>query len=325
MARESQGLQIALIVFVMFTIILGVTTFMFSKEYGKTKTLLADAEKKASEANSALSQAVDENMHLKAVVGHPETATLQAIDEQYNADRETYAKNFNNADPNYRLMCQWLFDEVQRKNAALSDEKLRVQRVTDLNTSLEAAKEQQVQQLLARAKKAEEDLAAEQAKFKQAQAQLVALNTQLQQEKDKALTEKRTVETQAEVTKASFVKEKEKDSAYIGELHRKINDMDPIVVDHPAGIITYAGRGDTVSINLGRVDGLDRLTNFSVYARDMTDVTTAGRKGAIEVIDVDDHSSVAQIVDEDVSNPILAGDKIFTPLWKPGERQHFAV
>ena len=37
MARENQGLQIALIVFVMFTIILGVTTFMFSKEYSKAE------------------------------------------------------------------------------------------------------------------------------------------------------------------------------------------------------------------------------------------------------------------------------------------------
>ena len=60
-------------------------------------------------------------------------------------------------------------------------------------------------------------------------------------------------------------------------------------------------------------------------AKDMTDVTTAGRKGAIEVIDLDDHSAVAQIIDDNVSDPILPGDKIFTPLWKPGQREHFAL
>ena len=325
MARENQGLQIALIVFVMFTIILGVTTFMFSKEYGKAKAISADAEKKASEANTALSQAEAENMRLKVVVGHAETATLQSVDEQFNTDMATYAKNLNNADPNYRLVCQWLFDEVQRKNQALSAEKLRVQQVKDQNASLESAKEQQIQQLLGRAKKAEDDLAAEQAKFKQQQVTLETLNTQLQQANATKEKEKQTVETQAAVARADFEKEIKNLKTVIGKLYEKIDEMDPIVVDHPDGLVTYAGRGNTVSINLGRADGLRRLTNFAVFAKDMTDVTTAGRKGAIEVIDVADHSAVAQIVEEDVSNPILAGDKIFTPLWSPGEQQHFAL
>ncbi|MHB8902141.1 MAG: hypothetical protein ACYC6Y_25565 [Thermoguttaceae bacterium] len=325
MARENQGLQIALIVFVMFTIILGVTTFMFSKEYGKAKALAADSDKKASEANTALTQAESENMRLKVIVGQGETATLQTVDEAFNKDMATFAKDFNKADPNYKVICEWLFQEVQRKNAELSDEKQRVQQVKDQNASLEAAKEKQIEQLLARAKKAEDDLAAEQAKFAQAQVALNTLNTQLQQQNAKTLKEKQTVEAQAEVTKASFTKDKQKDTTYIKQLQNEIQEMDPIVVDHPDGVITYTGRGDTVSINLGRADGLDRLTNFAVFARDMTDVTTAGRKGAIEVIDVSDHSAVAQIVDENVSDPILAGDKIFTPLWSAGERQHFAL
>ena len=33
MARENQGLQIALIIFVMLTIVLGVTTFIFYHKY----------------------------------------------------------------------------------------------------------------------------------------------------------------------------------------------------------------------------------------------------------------------------------------------------
>lgn len=325
MARENQGLQIGLIVFVMFTIILGVTTFMFSKEYGKQKAAAADSEKKASEANSALSQSESENMRLKVLVGHAETATLQAVDEQFNTDMATFAKNLNNADPNYRIVCKWLFEEVQRKNDELSDVKVTLQQVKDQNSSLEAAKETQIKQLSDRAKKAEDELASLSAAFQQAQATLSTTNTNLQAANAKAVKEKQAVATQATAEKAGFEKEIKNLKTTIGSLYEKIDQMDPIVVDHPDGLITYAGRGNTVSINLGRADGLERLTNFAVFARDMTDVTTAGRKGAIEVIDLDDHSAVAQIVDEDVSNPILAGDKIFTPLWSPGERQHFAL
>ena len=47
MARENQGLQIALIVFVMLTLILGVTTFVFYRQWDqeKGKAVAADQEK----------------------------------------------------------------------------------------------------------------------------------------------------------------------------------------------------------------------------------------------------------------------------------------
>jgi hypothetical protein len=326
MARESQGLQIALIVFVMFTIILGVTTFMFSKEYSKAKALAADAEAKATEANGALSATESENMRLKQVVGHAETATLPDVDDEFAKDMLTFAQNYNEANRSYRSVCGWLFQEVQRKNAALSAEKDRVKQVNDDKKAMEGAKDKQIEQFSALAKKAAADLLSEQEKFRQAQELLKNTHGTLQKTHDDVVKASHVAKLQSEAQVAAKVKEIEKLESVIGGLYVKIDEMDPVVVDHPDGIITYAGRGDRVSINLGRADGLSLLTNFSVYARDMTDVTTAGRKGAIEVIRLDgDHRAEAKIVDEDVSNPMLAGDKIFTPLWKPGEREHFAL
>lgn len=325
MARENQGLQIGLIVFVMLTIVFAVLTFVFSKEYNKQKVLAADAETKAAEANTGLQQAEAENMRLKTIVGFSDTATLQTIDEAYNADKEKFARNYNATDATYRQMCQWLFDDVQSKNASLSAEKSRVQQVKDQNASLEAAKEHQINELEARATKAETEKTQALVAFRDAQTKLNALNTQLRQENKKVTDAKQTVVAEAEAAQAKYVEDGKTKDALISTLYEKIDKLDPIQVDHPDGLVTYAGRGNTVSINLGRADGLRRLTNFAVYAADMTDVTTAGRKGAIEVIDVDDHSAVCQIVDEDVRNPILAGDKIFTPLWKPGQQEHFAL
>lgn len=325
MARENQGLQIALIVFVMFTIILGVTTFMFSKEYTKAKALAADADTKAAEANAALTEAESENMRLKVVVGHAETATLQVVDEQFNTDMQTFAQNFGGADPNYRSICQWLFDEVQRKNQALSAEKLRVQQVKDNNASLEAAKEKQIQQLMATAKKAQEDLAQQMAAFKQAQVKLKSTNSTLQTSYEEIQRDRQVKVNEHALAMTNMKKALAGKDLRINELYRKIDELDPDVVSQPDGLIVHVGRDRTVSINLGRADGLSRLTNFAVFAKDMTDVTTAGRKGAIEVIDLDDHSAVAQIIDDEVSNPILPGDKIFTPLWQPGQRERFAL
>ena len=126
MARESQGLQIALIVFVMFTIILGVTTFIFSKEYGKTKALAAEKQTAADEAGAAQKAAEQENMRLKQVVGHSETTTLSEVDEAFNTDSQTYAQNLNNTNLSYRTICDSLFKEVTAKNAELAAAKKQI-------------------------------------------------------------------------------------------------------------------------------------------------------------------------------------------------------
>ncbi len=326
MARESQELKIALIVFVLLTILLGVTTFIFSKEYSKAKALAADADKKASEANTALQQAESENMQIKALVGHPETATLEAVTTQFNTDMLTFASNFSGGEmKTYRLVCQWLFKEVQDKNAQLSAEKQRLQEQKNWVATQERAKDNQIKQWQDRAQKAEQDLAARQAEFQKSQLLLASTNTKLGEDKNNILKQSQAELAKAATEKAERDKQIQNQESYIQKLHTTIDDMDPPVVDQPDGVVTHAGRGNTVSINLGRAHGLQRLTNFSVYARDMTDVTKAGRKGAIEVIDVFDDSAVAQIVEDEISNPILAGDKIFTPLWKPGEQQHFAL
>jgi hypothetical protein len=71
---------------------------------------------------------------------------------------------------------------------------------------------------------------------------------------------------------------------------------------------------------------LARQTSFAVYPADTSDVTDAGNKASIEVIQVQGaHLAEARIVDDDVADPIMPGDLIHTPVWAPGQRQHFAL
>ena len=82
-----------------------------------------------------------------------------------------------------------------------------------------------------------------------------------------------------------------------------------------------------VWINLGRADALPRQITFSVYPPDTTDLTAAGgQKASIEVTQIlGDHLAEARMLDDTISNPIIPGDKIHTPLWAPGEKKHFAL
>jgi len=82
----------------------------------------------------------------------------------------------------------------------------------------------------------------------------------------------------------------------------------------------------TVWIDLGRADALNRQTSFSVYASDASDVKKAAKKGSVEVTQIlGDHLAEARISNDVLNDPILPGDKIFTPIWSPGEQRHFAI
>jgi hypothetical protein len=95
----------------------------------------------------------------------------------------------------------------------------------------------------------------------------------------------------------------------------------------PDGEITWVSqRQRAVWINVGHADGLTRQTTFSVYDHDENGVASAKRKGRIEVINITQpHLAECRILEDEIKNPILPGDKIFTPAWSPGQHLHFAI
>jgi hypothetical protein len=81
-----------------------------------------------------------------------------------------------------------------------------------------------------------------------------------------------------------------------------------------------------VWINRGLRDNLRKGTTFSVYkqvnegvARGLRDI-----KGAIEVTAVMPDMAEARITRDRISDPIVKGDEIYTPLWAPGRKEKFA-
>ncbi len=98
-------------------------------------------------------------------------------------------------------------------------------------------------------------------------------------------------------------------------------------MDVPSGEITWVSLSNKmVWINRGRADALQRQTKFTVYSAESTNVAKAVKKGMVEVVSIDgDHSARARILEDKLADPILAGDKVFTPLWSPGQQNHFAL
>ena len=97
--------------------------------------------------------------------------------------------------------------------------------------------------------------------------------------------------------------------------------------ERPDGEVTLVNsRANTVWIDLGSADGVDRQMIFSVIDQKETGVTKSKVKGRVEITRVmDQHSSEARVLEDEMANPIMKGDKIYSPSFRKGQKTRFAL
>ncbi len=109
---------------------------------------------------------------------------------------------------------------------------------------------------------------------------------------------------------------------------KQLEDLQNLSFEVPDGKVTNVDASNgTVWLNIGRTDGLRAQVTFSVYAKSSTDLARLFKdvKAIIEVVEVNETSSVARIVEADPGHPIEIDDLIFSPAWTEGVREYFAL
>ena len=107
----------------------------------------------------------------------------------------------------------------------------------------------------------------------------------------------------------------------------KLRRLQVKTFEQPDGMITHVNQSSgTVYLNIGRNDALQRQTTFSVYDVDENNLARAQPKGSIEVTKIiGDHLAEARVLEDSVTDPIISGDAIYSPLWQAGKPVHFAL
>ena len=110
----------------------------------------------------------------------------------------------------------------------------------------------------------------------------------------------------------------------LGNVIKEQSDRSHEVSD---GAVTWvSARDKRVYINLGRLDLLRPQVTFSVFAPDVNDLVHSTPKAKIEVTRVlGDHESECRVVEDNLTDPILPRDQIYSPVFHPGRRIHFAI
>ena len=128
MARENQGLQIALILLVMAMIVLSVTTYLGFKNYSdefKAKEVALKAQNTAENQNRLNEERIKT---LKKDIGATDAEEVDQIDGKFKDDMKAYGAGYPEDSLFYRKLLEKMRKTIDEKNADLEAAKARIPR-----------------------------------------------------------------------------------------------------------------------------------------------------------------------------------------------------
>ncbi len=328
------GVHIALIIVSMLMVIFGVAAWMTFKHASEQKAIYdkavtdlqkqTDASRNRAEELTSAKAAFGVNLETMGDPSNPAPNTVvgtvkeqidrtagpsaqpTVIDALARLRQQLDTKNAENLDLGNQvrtLTAQFnALEEKYRAETQKHNDELR-QRQADLNNQLSTAKRDvdEYQKQLSDADTANKDL---QRKF-----------DDMVKQKDDLISDKNV-----EIARLTQTNDR---LSQILESERSFN------FDLPDGTISNVSfETNTVWIDLGSEHNIRRGLTFSVYDKNLYSV--GGRasdiKARIEVSDVlGPRLSVCNILDDDFARPISREDNIFTPLWRAGQVETFAL
>lgn len=344
-SKESQGLQIAVIIFAVLTILLAVTTYIFYAQSEENLTKKNDAERAAATAKALADKMTYRAGVLQYVVGDggidfatatakPPGVTDDVADrvlKSFDEDMKMYGNEAGaEGAKNYRTVPAYLINIITGKQVAMVDSADEAKRVNAKSAQDLAAEQGRTKSAEDAAKKHADELASERDTFNKDRAATIAEKDKLAAQigsKDAAIKKERedSAKTQTALQGTITVLTQTAEN-----LKKKKQELETGMVNRfeaPDGRVTLVNQAQRlVWVNVGSKDGAQRQTTFSVFDHDENGVANAEPKGRIELVRVvGDHLAECRILDDKPSNPILQNDVIFTPAWSPGQKVHFAL
>jgi hypothetical protein len=331
MARSgNQGLQIALIIFVILTIVLSLTTFLFFKQAEEAEVKSKRDAEASQKAGADLVASLNNERELRRMMGQSEDLTghpMEKVREQFNLDMAKWATATGGAGQNYSTCMTTLIGSLGEANAERVTQRDQLATLTTQVADERASHERTRSEAVAQATAAAEQLATQTTAWAQRDSDQAAAAEKLKDEKT-AIQEQLAA---AQLDFEAHMKKKQQEitatEALNEDLTEKQRALQRVTFETSDGEIRWVNQQQgIVWINLGRADNLPKQLQFSVWGRDENDVARSEHKAKIEVTDIlGDHLAEARIAEDNIADPILPGDKIYTPLWQPGRQERFAV
>ncbi|MEM9828828.1 MAG: hypothetical protein AAF958_19740 [Planctomycetota bacterium] len=303
----------------------------------------ADAKSRLSSVQESVRQNDQKISRLKAMLGRgsltqdeldsmaknlADDPDMQAIETKFAANMEMFDAGTDIGSLNYPALLDYLPTLIRQRNDQVIASREQAdtasnqakQDVEDARQA-QAKAEQQAAEAnanLTQARKGfEEDRKRMDLDKQQAQDKLLIISDNLNKAQLAAAREKQLAQQTSQKLQST-----------INTQRKQINRMTNTRFETVQGSIMSAlPGGDVVTINLGSADGLRPNVTFGVIDRDEIRMEDAKIKANIQVVKVEDaHLSKARVIAKpEIGNPIISGDKIYSPFWAPGRTVKIAL
>ncbi len=333
--RENTGLQVALIIFVLITVLLAAATYYFFDQAHKTAKEFEKKDATIAAQQSAAEASVKEIEALRQVLGYSRTpendpAAVSEVQKIFKSDM--LGAGYNPDTHTYPMVVGLQADKIK----TLSSQVVAAQTRADVAEAKVAEEQNLAKSKIDEYLKQQQDAAAALAKA------TTEYGTQRGEIKTQADGFQLKFEQASQaVSKVTADKDKEID-ALMGRIttldQRVKNQQEKLKAvqsngsggsssETPDGKITWVSqRGGSVYVNLGSDDGLSRGTMFTVYDSNTVNIGNTEPKASIEITTIRGANlSEGRIIEDTLSNPILSQDVVYSPVWNPGQKTHFAL
>ena len=255
-------------------------------------------------------------------------ADMQAIEEKFATDMSYFGAEVEPQNQNYPKLPEYLVTAIRQQNARVADARESETRITkEKEDAVKNARN--LQQL---AETARDD----------ASKKVVALSTQFEEDRARINQEKEETKDKLNKTVLDYNTFRRTASDENNRLTQKARQMQGTIdtqklqlnelrsdqFETTQGVVRFVVRGGNIAtINLGSADALRPGITFGVIGGDETRLQDAKVKATIQVTQIQGpHLAQARVIARpEIRNPIIPGDKIFSPFWAPGRDVKIAL
>ena len=342
-ARDDSVIRGSLIACMIF-LVLALALNFFLYRWGSTLSIEAETAKGRLDTTAAQSRSMSKQLdRLKAMMGAggftaaqieemksntSDDPEMTKIEQQFARDMSNFGAEVPPEERTYPKLPEYLINAIRSRNeqyAIAQREKTQIKtdadaQIANAEKSLKIAEDQ-----AASANKKANDLSAE---FDEERARMTQENEQTLDKMNRITQDFGKLRRKADSEKSQLTQKAVELKTTIDVLKKKIaialNDR----FETTQGEIRYVkGGGKIVTINLGSADALRPNVTFGVIDGEETRLQDADLKASIQVIEIQGpHLASARVVGlPEIRNPIIPGDKVYSPFWAPGRKVRISL
>ena len=325
--RDNQGIQIALIVFILTTLLFALATYFGYASSTSLQAKLDQANTDLGTATNRADTAVRTTTSFKEKIGLDGAADDNSALAQVDQWLGSYGQGLTDENKTLVSIIENLNTRVTSLNTDLASANRDNQRLRrDMEDAI-AAEQKKLEVARTNENKAHEDFQTKLTEYQQLDQRSKQAIADQAAEANKAVADRNQKVTAAQNEVAAAKQQEDIARRLVDVRTEELNKIRNDIPDaYDGNVVGVDARTKTVLIDLGRADGLRPKMTFSVFDAEFTNVRSARKKATIEITRVvSDHSAQARITDANETDPIIRNDYIYSPIWSPGETLGIAL